>query len=46
MIWKITCYNGTVWEADRDMVLITALVLFCKDTGLSQVDIKRIDNLS
>ncbi len=45
MIWKITCYNGTVWEAETQMTLSEALVRFKKETGLFELDIKLVENL-
>ena len=43
MIWKITCYNGTVWEATYQMSLIGAIERFQKSTGFTQLDIKLIE---
>lgn len=45
MIWKITAYNGTVWYDDSQRSLIDALEKFYKETSLSQLDIKKIENL-
>lgn len=44
MIWKIACYNGTVWRAEGQMPLLEALVKF-KDCGYTEWDIKLIENL-
>lgn len=45
MIWKITCYNGTVWESNSQMTLVDALTKFKKETDLWDMDIKMIENL-
>lgn len=45
MLWKITCYNGTIWEANAQLDLDEALRRFYRDTSLTQWDIKLIENL-
>ncbi len=45
MIWQITCYNGTIWKAPYGVILTDAIELFMKDTHMSQMDIKYIQNL-
>ena len=45
MIWKITCYNGTVWKCNTTVTLTECLVLFKRETGLSELDIKIVNNL-
>lgn len=45
MLWKITCYNGTVWEAPSQMGIDEALQMFYRDTELSQWDIVKIENM-
>lgn len=45
MIWKITCYNGTIWEANTQMALSEALTKFKKETGMLDMDIKLVENL-
>lgn len=44
MYWRITCYNGTVWEPPTQMGLVTAIELFKHETGHSDFDIKTIVN--
>jgi hypothetical protein len=46
MIWKITCYNGTVWKSNISDPIHYAIEKFKKDTGLHEMDIKLIENLS
>lgn len=45
MIWQFTCYNGTVWDCPSQVNLDEALRLFKKETGLVDMDIKKIENL-
>ena len=45
MLWKITCYNGTVWEAKSQMLLTEAIEKFIAETKLTQLDIRRVENL-
>lgn len=44
MLWRITCYNGTVWEPASQCSLSEAPEQFKRETGLSDWDIKTIVN--
>lgn len=46
MYWKITCYNGTIWKSYFAEYLIDAILKFKKETGLHEMDIKLIENLT
>lgn len=46
MIWRIIFYNGTIWTSRLGDSLVDAIALFIKNTELSQVDIKKVENLS
>lgn len=46
MLWKIHCYNGTIWKAQYQMPILVAIKKFCKETELFEWDIKYIENLS
>lgn len=46
MYWEITCHNGTVWTASGKMPLVKALLNFERATGLHEMDIKSIKDLS
>jgi hypothetical protein len=46
MWWKITCYNGTIWESNRTELLSDAIKRFKNDTGLHDCDIKFVKNLT
>ncbi|MFW6310844.1 MAG: hypothetical protein ACOC1K_01265 [Nanoarchaeota archaeon] len=46
MKWKIICYNGEIWEAKITMLLSEALTVFKRETGLTELDIKQVINLS
>ena len=45
MLWKITTYNGNVWEAPYQMDLVQALEMFYSETKSVQWDVKKIENL-
>ena len=45
MLWEITAYNHTVWTAKTQCSLWEAVEQFKKETGLHEMDIKRIENL-
>lgn len=46
MIWKITCYNGAIWESKTCCTSLTdTLKRFKKETGYHEIDIKYVENL-
>lgn len=45
MFWRITAYNGTVWDAPSQMSLGDALERFSRDTQLTEWDVREIKNL-
>jgi len=46
MHWRFECYNSTIWEAPSQMALMEALALFKKVTGLHEMDIKLIKDIT
>ena len=46
MIWMFTAYNGTTWTSSSQQFLSEAIVQFCKDTGLTEWDIRSVNNQS
>lgn len=45
MVWKFTCYNGDVFETDRQMTLKEAIDVFIRFTGMTQYDIRLVENI-
>lgn len=45
MIWRIECYDGTLWISPVGMSLTRALVRFTLETVLPESEIKIIINL-
>jgi hypothetical protein len=44
-MWKITCYNGTVWSSKGHACNISDVINeFKAQTGLHEMDIKKIEN--
>ena len=43
-MWTITTYNGTIWESKSMVTLTKAIQMFCKETGLHEMDIKSAIN--
>ena len=46
MIWMFVAYNGTVWTSKTQQFLSDAISAFCKDTGLTEWDIRSVTNQS
>lgn len=44
-LWRIECFNHTIWEAPKLMYLADAITLFKKVTELGEMDIITIRNL-
>ncbi|MFA7287253.1 MAG: hypothetical protein WC055_00075 [Melioribacteraceae bacterium] len=44
-MYRITCYNGTVWESKTNDNIWETIEKFIKETGLHGMDIRLIENL-
>ena len=44
-MWKVTFYNGTIWESKTMMEFFEAINLALKENNLHSMDIKSVVNM-